>query len=88
MRLDHIREGGNEMSEREIFILDAQATLPDGTVQQLSSEEAQALMAGSGVKSLGEQGTMDVTISWIEGTPGQILDILCGFPLFEKAETK
>jgi hypothetical protein len=71
------------MNEREIFILDAQARLSDGTVQPLGSEEAKELMAGSSVKKLSEQGTIDVTISWIEGTPGQILNILCGYPVFE-----
>jgi hypothetical protein len=72
------------MGEREIFILNGQATLPDGTVQQLSSEEAKELMTDRGVKKLCEQGAMDVTISWIEGTPGQILNILCGRPIFKE----
>jgi hypothetical protein len=61
------------MNEREIFILDAQATLPDGTKRHFSNEEATTLMQGQLPTGLIDG---DVTISWIEGTPVQILQMM------------
>src|SRR5712691_5454721 len=75
------------MNEREIFILDAQATMPDGTIQQVSSEESKAIMAGSDTyKKWSGQGTVDVTITWLEGTPEQIMQMLGLDALLEEKE--
>ncbi len=78
------------MSEKRLFILDAEIKRPDGTIEQLSTEEAQVLVRPDG-KSIqlpkdglsGLSGTYDFTITWIEGEPGQILNMLIGYPCFE-----
>lgn len=75
------------MSEKRLFILDAEVKRSDGTVEQLSTEEAQAFIRPDG-KSIqlskdGISSTYDFTITWIEGEPGQILNALLGYPYFE-----
>lgn len=56
------------MSEKELFIVDAQVEKPDGTVEQLSAEEALTFfMQPDGQRGQAlKDGTY--TISWLEGT--------------------
>jgi hypothetical protein len=77
---------------KKVFILDATIEKPDGSVEQLSAKEAQVLMRPDGQKMLDitvalAKGDGTVTISWIEGQPGQILNVLLGYPYFETEDT-
>jgi hypothetical protein len=74
-------DGDKMKVQKEIFILNATREKPDGTVEQLSNEEAQVLFSPDGYKNQMPDGT--VTITWIEGQPEDILNILLGYPCFE-----
>jgi hypothetical protein len=70
------------MSKKEVFILNATIEKPEGIVEQLNAKEALLFMGFA--DNIGKHLTGTVTITWIEGSPEQILNILSGYPYFEE----
>lgn len=64
-----------KQKQKKVYVLRATLKRPDGTVQQLSNEEARRIMFGYNGKYVGLPPG-DVTVSWVEGTSDQILDFL------------